>query len=175
MNRVLMIGLVGLSGLALAATPELKVHPEGRYLMTGKGEPFFWLGDTAWELFHRLDREEAVRYLDNRAQLGYTVVQAVAIAELDGVNVPNAYGHKPFGFAKGAKDPEPIVAEGPDNDYWDHVDFIVKAEKVRLAWYDPRTGTENLIGVVANSGKTSFTPPTPGELLDWVLVADAVR
>ena len=57
MNRVLMIGLVGLSGLALAATPELKVHPEGRYLMTGKGEPFFWLGDTAWELFHRLDRE----------------------------------------------------------------------------------------------------------------------
>ena len=128
---VALVGLLGLCGLACAATPALKVHPEGHYLMTEKCAPFFWLGDTAWELFHRLDREEAVRYLDNRAQLGYTVVQAVAIAELDGVNVPNAYGHKPFGFAKGAKDPEPIVADGPDNDYWDHVDFIVKAANDR--------------------------------------------
>ena len=32
MNRVLMIGVVGLSGLALAATPELKVHSEGKSL-----------------------------------------------------------------------------------------------------------------------------------------------
>ena len=51
----------------------------------------------------------------------------------------------------------------------------VKAEKVRLSWYDPRTGKEELIGIVANPGRKSFTPPTPGELLDWVLVSDAVR
>lgn len=123
----LLLGTIGLSGLSSADVEPITVHPEGHYLMTEKGAPFFWLGDTAWELFHRLDREEAVRYLDNRAQLGYTVVQAVAIAELDGVNTPNAYGHKPFAFDRGPKEPEPIVAEGQDDDYWDHVDFIVKA------------------------------------------------
>jgi hypothetical protein len=42
------------------------------------------LGDTAWELFHRLKREEADKYLENRAEKGFTVIQAVAISELDG-------------------------------------------------------------------------------------------
>ena len=37
----------------------LKVHPGGRFLETEDGAPFFWLGDTAWELFHALTREEA--------------------------------------------------------------------------------------------------------------------
>jgi len=57
---------------------------------------FFYLGDTAWELFHRLNREEAVRYLDARAAQGFTVIQAVALAELDGITVPNAYGDLPL-------------------------------------------------------------------------------
>ena len=56
------------------------------------GAPFFWLGDTAWELFHRASREEAERYLRNRAERRFTVIQAVALAELDGLHVPNAYG-----------------------------------------------------------------------------------
>jgi hypothetical protein len=59
-------------------------------------EPFFWLGDTAWELFHRLNREEADRYLEDRARKGFTVIQ----------------------------------------------------------------------------GEREFTPPDPGEMLDWVLVLD---
>ena len=69
--------------LTLAATPRLKVSDNRRFLVTEKGEPFFWLGDTAWELFHRLTREEATRYLENRAKLGFNVVQAVALAELE--------------------------------------------------------------------------------------------
>ena len=65
-----------------AALPRLKVSDGGHFLATEEGKPFFYLADTAWELFHRLDREEAVRYLDNRARLGFNVVQAVAIAEV---------------------------------------------------------------------------------------------
>jgi hypothetical protein len=34
------------------------------YLEYEDGTPFFYLGDTAWELFHRLNREEADRYLE---------------------------------------------------------------------------------------------------------------
>jgi hypothetical protein len=74
----------------------IKVHPENRYLMTSEGKPFFWMADTAWELFHRLDENEATAYLDFRKSQGFNVVQAVVLAELDGINSPNANGDLPF-------------------------------------------------------------------------------
>ncbi|MCL5281372.1 MAG: glycoside hydrolase family 140 protein [Planctomycetes bacterium] len=62
----------------------LKVSENKRFLVHEDGTPFFYLGDTAWELFHRLNREEADKYLANRAAKGFTVIQTVAIAEGDG-------------------------------------------------------------------------------------------
>ena len=106
----------------LPAPARLKVSDNKRFLVTGKGEPFFWLGDTAWELFHRSTREEAVHYLEQRAKLGFNVVQVVAVAEFDGHIEPNAYGYLPFTNLDPAR---PAVQDGPENDYWDHVDFIV--------------------------------------------------
>ena len=76
--------------------PGLKVSENKRFLVTADGQPFFWLGDTAWELFHRLTREEAERYLHNRAERRFTVIQAVALAEFDGLTTPNAYGDRPL-------------------------------------------------------------------------------
>jgi hypothetical protein len=71
------------------AAPEgLRVSSGGRHLETLDGRPFFWLGDTAWELFHRLDREEADLYLATRAAQGFNVVQAVVLAEQDGLGTP---------------------------------------------------------------------------------------
>ena len=111
-----------ISGALTAELPQLVVSENHRFLQSIDGKPFFWLGDTAWELFHRLKREDAIRYLDDRAKNGYTVIQAVALAELDGLNSPNAYGHKPLI----ENDPtKPDIKSGPDNDYWDQVDFIV--------------------------------------------------
>lgn len=110
--------------------PQLKISENKRFIVTADGKPFFWLGDTAWELFHRLNREEATRYLENRAKLGFTVIQAVAIAELDGHTDPNPYGFLPLIDLDPAR---PAVKDGPDNDYWDHVDDIVnKAESLGL-------------------------------------------
>jgi hypothetical protein len=106
-----------------AQTQLLKVSDNHRFLVTVDGKPFFWLGDTAWELFHRLNREEADRYLQNRANKKFTVIQAVALAELDGLNDPNSYGHRPLINNDPTK---PDVKEGANNDYWDHVDYIVK-------------------------------------------------
>ena len=65
--------------------PRLKVSENHRFLVTEDGRPFFWLGDTAWELFHRATREDAERYLRNRADQRFTVIQAVALAEFDGL------------------------------------------------------------------------------------------
>ena len=100
----------------------LQVSSNKRFLQHTDGAPFFYLGDTAWELFHRLDREEADKYLTDRAKKGYTVIQAVALAELDGHTVANAYGFLPFEDFDPAR---PSIKEGIGNDYWDNVDYIV--------------------------------------------------
>src|SRR4051794_4232086 len=96
--------------------PRLRVSENRRFLVTADGQPFFWLGDTAWELFHRLNRQEAERYLQNRAGRRFTMIQAVALAEFDGLTQPNAYGHIPL------HDSDPTR---PDEDYFAHVDWIV--------------------------------------------------
>ncbi|MBK8504314.1 MAG: glycoside hydrolase family 140 protein [Saprospiraceae bacterium] len=94
----------------------LRVSDNHRYLVNGDGTPFFYLGDTAWELFHRLTIEEAGRYLENRAAKGFTVIQAVVLAERDGLTDPNANGDLPLLDADPAK---PVEA------YFNHVDAIV--------------------------------------------------
>lgn len=88
--------LIALSSSAQEINGPIKVHPDNRYLMTSDGKPFFWLADTAWELFHRLDEKEASFYLDSRKEQGFNVVQAVVLAELDGIHTPNANGDIPF-------------------------------------------------------------------------------
>src|SRR5690242_21431870 len=52
----------------------LQVSKNGHYLQFQDGTPFFWLGDTGWELFHRLTLPEIKEYLDNRSAKGITVI-----------------------------------------------------------------------------------------------------
>jgi hypothetical protein len=143
---------------AFAAMPRLKVSENKRFLVEESGKPFFYLGDTTWELFHRLNREEADRLLKDRAAKGFTVVQAVAIAELEGQSDPNAYGHLPL---EDLDPTRPAVKDGPQNDYWDHVDFIVnKANALGIYagflptwgryWHDTNQGRKPLF-TVANA------------------------
>jgi len=73
-------------------------------------------------LFHRLNRDETERYLTDRAAKGFTVIQAVALAELDGVTVPNAQGHLPL-IKEDLHHPD--VKGGPDNDYWDEAEWVI--------------------------------------------------
>ncbi len=94
----------------------VKVHQNQRFLAHADGTPFFWMADTAWELFHRANREEAEYYLSIRAKQGFNVVQAVALAEIDGLNDPNAYGEKPLLSIN------PLMM---NEKYWEHMDFII--------------------------------------------------
>jgi len=95
----------------------LTVSPNRRFLVHADGSPFFWLGDTAWELFHRLTREEADFYLQKRAGQGFTVIQAVVLAELDGLRVPNAHGEIPL---------EHLDPTQPREAYFRHVDWVIR-------------------------------------------------
>jgi hypothetical protein len=98
------------------------VSANQRYLVTESGQPFFWLADTAWEIIHRLTREEIDHYLDNRQRLGFSVIQAVVVPESDGLRSPNAYGEAPF------FDLDPLQ---PNEAYFAHVDYLVRAAATR--------------------------------------------
>src|SRR3954470_4127476 len=100
----------------------LRVSRDGRHLVHADGTAFFWLGDTAWELFHRLTREEADLYLDDRQRKGFTVIQAVVLAEFDGLTAPNPYGDLPLVN----DDPTKLVES-----YFRHVDYIVAGAERR--------------------------------------------
>lgn len=95
----------------------ISVSADGHHLMTESGQPFFWLGDTAWELFHRCDREQIALYLENRRVRGFNVIQAVALAELDGLHTPNPYGELPL------VDDDP---NRPNEAYFQHVDYAIR-------------------------------------------------
>lgn len=94
----------------------IKLSENKRFFAQSDGSPFFWMADTAWELFHRTDRAEAEYYLDTRVSQGFNVVQAVALAELDGLNSPNSYVEMPFSS---------ITPLAFNEKYWEHVDYII--------------------------------------------------
>ena len=95
---------------------DLKVARDRRGLVHADGTPFFYLGDTAWELFHRLSRDEADYFLRKRAEQRFTVIQAVVLAELNGLTTPNANGDLPL------HDLNPAT---PNEIYFAQVDYIV--------------------------------------------------
>jgi hypothetical protein len=134
MIRKILCTLLFYSFLLSGATAQIQVSPNQRFLTTKSGKPFFWLGDTAWELFHRLTRKEAEEFLEVRKQQGFTVIQAVALAEFNGIREPNRYGNLPlinedptkFAVTKGNN-----PSDKEQYDYWDNVDFVIRkaAEK----------------------------------------------
>ena len=63
-----------LASMATAALPRLAVSENGRFLVAEGNEPFFYLGDTAWQMLYRMDRGEIDRYLADRAAKRFTVV-----------------------------------------------------------------------------------------------------
>jgi hypothetical protein len=48
----------------------------------------------------------------------------------------------------------------------------IKGAQVKAWWFNPRSGEATSYGTFANGGVREFTPPDPGEMLDWVLVLD---
>lgn len=153
MNRILLI-LIALVIASLdagfAVAKPWQVRSDQRCFVDADGSPVLYLADTAWELFHRLDRDEATLYLENRAAKGFTVIQAVILAELDGLRTPNAYGDLPL------VDLDPTR---PNEAYFEHVDFVLReAERLGLqmallpAWGDKVKSSR------AGAGPVVFNP-----------------
>lgn len=94
---------------------QFTVSDNHRYLLKN-GKPFFWLGDTGWELFHRLNKDDVDKYFKKRSEQGFTVVQAVVLSEINGLDSPNANGDRPLINNDPTK---------PNEAYFKFVDYVV--------------------------------------------------
>ena len=98
------------------------------YISHADGTSFVWIGDTAWELIHRLSREEAFQYLHDRKNKEFNVIQTVGISEFHHQSPVNYYGDSLFVHNNPLR---PLVTKGNEDtndiayDYWDHLEYIV--------------------------------------------------
>ena len=143
-----------------AEAQQLRVDDGGRFLVQSDGTPFFWLADTAWELFHRCDREEVDYYLEKRATQGFNVVQAVALAELDGLNTPNPYGAVPL------LEGDPLR---PNDEYFTHVDYVIdRADSLGMYIALLPTWGDKLYRDSWGVGPEIFTPANAESFGQWI-------
>lgn len=105
--------------------PQLKVSKNQHYFVTGDEKPFFWLGDTGWLTFGKLDRAGVDKYFKDRKEKGFNVVQVMVLHTL---NVTNVYGDMALMNEDVSK---PLITAGnnfknpAEYDYWDHVDYTL--------------------------------------------------
>jgi hypothetical protein len=95
-----------------------QVSNNGHFLTLADKSPFFWLGDTGWELFIKLDKTETEEYLKNRADKGFNVIQCslTGTGISGGLDTPNREGETVF------NDMDPF---SPNEKYFKHVDRVI--------------------------------------------------
>lgn len=116
MKFFFVLGFVALLSLD-AGAQWLHVSDDHRRLVKDDGTVFFYMADTGWELFHRCTKKETEMYLKDRHDKGFNVIQAVILAELDGLHMPNAEGETPL------INDDPLR---PNEAYFKHVDWVVQ-------------------------------------------------
>lgn len=128
-KQIISLFIFLLMSTVLLAQPiqnkRLKISSNQRFFTDGKGNPFFWLGDTGWLLFSKLNREEAEQYLEDRRKKGFTVVQVMVLHTVAAVN---AYGDSALAnknVAHPVSTPGNNFLDKTQYDYWDHIDYIV--------------------------------------------------
>ncbi|MDP3683855.1 MAG: DUF4038 domain-containing protein, partial [Ignavibacteria bacterium] len=103
----------------------LRVSDNGRYLQTANGKPFFWLGDTGWLIFQRLNRDEVKQYFENRKTKGFNVVQCIFVQSYTHQNFYGDYAFANDDLTQPIQTPGNNPNDAEEYDYWDHVDYIV--------------------------------------------------
>lgn len=126
MKKYFTIALLLATIISNAQMQPLKISANKRYFQTADGNPFFWMGDTGWLLFVKCKREDAIKYLDDRKEKGFNVIQVMLVHDINlGVN---AYGDSSL---RNKNVSAPVVTAGSsfgnstEYDFWDHVDFII--------------------------------------------------
>jgi hypothetical protein len=122
---LLLIAQNGFSQSAKGSLPQIKISKNQHYFVTENEKPFFWLGDTGWLTFSKLDRAGVDKYFQDRKEKGFNVVQIMVLHNLNAVNV---YGDAALINEDVA---QPLTTPGnnfnnpAEYDYWDHVDYTL--------------------------------------------------
>ena len=104
-----------------------------RFLTYSDGKPFFWLGDTGWLLFSKLTREEAEKYLENRAKKRIQCDTGDGFARTEsnqrcGDSALSNADVSQLAVTSGNSD-----ENSTEYDFWDHIDFIIgRAEEKEI-------------------------------------------
>jgi Protein of unknown function (DUF4038)/Putative collagen-binding domain of a collagenase len=155
-----VVFLLAVCGNAGAQLQPLRVSDNKRFLVTRDGRPFFWLGDTGWELFHRLNKVDAEAYFKKRSEQGFTVIQAVVLAELNGLHEPNANGDLPL------MNDDP---SRPNAAYFDYVDTLIRlAERYKLYIALLPTWGDKLYKNAWGKGPEIFNPANSYAYGKWI-------
>lgn len=134
---LLLTAMVGARPIERPAWPlrvkavEIVPGVQKAWLEDQEGTPFLWNADTCWFLTFEVSEADAVHYLEDRARRGITVVQCMLLPwTREGDD--SWFGVKPFSDNR---------FDRPNEEYWTHVDNIVKAAKgfnvtlcMALAW-----------------------------------------
>ena len=126
--KAALVGIV-LAATAIPAaaqdrTPPLRVSANGHYLEAG-GKPFFWLGDTAWLLLSRLNRDEVERYFAKRESQGFNVVQIMVLHKPEMANSLTGPALVDGDLTRPRVTPGSDPAKPGAYDYWDHLDWVI--------------------------------------------------
>ena len=135
------------------------VSANGHYLQFEDGKPFFWLGDTAWELFHRLNLEEIENYLNNRKEKGFNVIQAVVLPEMDGLRKPNQYGEVPF---------IDLNPEKPNEKYFELIDKVFQMAEERGMFIGLLPTWGDKVTLLWGKGPVIFNEETAYKYGSWI-------
>lgn len=131
---------------------QIKVSENGHYFQTKDGKPFFWLGDTGWLTFKKLNRDEIKTYFEDRKQKGFNVIQ---IMTLHSDEMTNVYGDSAIVHKDVSK---PLITEGnnfenaEEYDFWDHVDYALDIAEEK----DLFLGMVPIWGSSVKSGKVNL-------------------
>lgn len=104
---------------AQAARYPLAIGPDRRHVVDADGTPFLLTGDAAWSLLVGLDRDEALRYLRQRATLGFNGIIVNLIERLFCPDPPRTVdGLDPF--------TTPDDFSSPNERYFDHAVWVAE-------------------------------------------------
>ena len=123
------------------------ISENGRYFVDAERRPFFWQGDTEWELLHLLSVPDAEELLRERRTQGFNVVQVMVTGVYPAWGTMQ--GMKPWQGIQAWLDNNPLT---PNEAYFKRGDAIIAAAErlgivLVLGVYHARDGDEGRINI----------------------------
>jgi hypothetical protein len=120
MTFILSVILIEEGSAQSSKSTALKISENGHYFLDSNDKPFFWQGDTEWELFRYLTTAEAKALLIERKKQGFNVIQVMVNGVFPEWGVMT--GMKAWEGTKAWKNDDPLT---PDENYFNKVDSII--------------------------------------------------